>query len=212
MVSAPVKSVQEFAIWAISNLSYESGSNQTAAVSKGAVQSIIAALATFRDDVQIQINCCQALRKLTLNHNSIAMVRNGAPNAVIMAMNAHRNNSIIQEWGCSALSTFANREEHEKPIAAQGAIEVAVEALIKAHPTVERVQGRGIELLINLTMNSSRLKDEAKALNAAALASAAKDRFRNNQIIYGNAKELCKRLKWGMMADFLLQVIQHFVF
>jgi hypothetical protein len=144
------------------------------AVAAGALDAVLAALATHTENVVLQATCCALVTNLARvlgGLPSVAAAR--AAGAVVAALRAHPSVSMVQTSAFAALGSLAlsGTAEVFAAAVAAGAIEAAVGALV-THESDAAVQADACRLLVNLgacaPLLSCRAVNTPRALPAHA--------------------------------------------
>lgn len=153
-----VKSVQECAVAALSNLSASNAENQAKIAEKGGIHVLITAMNDHQKKPLVQQYGATALRNLTLhnaeNKRKIAQLNGIA--ALVKAMKLHPDIASVQQYAADALQNIAlHNAENKVLIERDGGIAVLIAAM-RRHPTEARVQQYACFALANLSANNAR--------------------------------------------------------
>lgn len=166
--------VAEEACGCLCNLMVDSDPNARAMIDDGGIQAVIRAMASLVDNPGVQEAGCAAIWAISAGppaHKQCA-VQLGGIGAVVGAMAAYPEHVAIQVVGCAALRNLAAVPRNEVEIAAEGGVEVILDAL-RFHGNAAAVQEAGLEALAMVTRTQLAVQRWAFRAGAVEVIEAA---------------------------------------
>jgi len=119
----------------------------------GGCDTIVVSMVVNPTDVEVQLEALVALRNLCVrdNENKVVVANAGGIDAVIGAMQSHRNEAKIQERGSWVLSILGMNEDNKCYIGENGGADVIVRSMF-VHATNSSVQEKACRALWTLSV------------------------------------------------------------
>lgn len=172
MASSPA--VAEEACGALCNLMVDSEANARAVIDCGGIQAAVRSMCILVDHPGVQEAGCAAMWAVSAGppaHKQSA-IELGGISAVVAAMAAYPEHVAIQVVGCAALRNTAAISRNEVEVAAEGGVEVILDAL-RLHGAAAAVQEAGLEALAMVTRTQMPVQRWAFKAGAVEVIEAA---------------------------------------
>lgn len=188
-------SVAEEACGALCNIMVDSDTNARAMIDDGGIQAVVRCMGLLVDNPDVQEAGCAALWAISAGPppHKQCVIQLGGISAVVAAMAAYPEHVAIQVVGCAALRNTASISRNEVEVAAEGGIEVILDAL-RFHGANASVQEAGLEALAMVTRTQMPVQRWAFRAGAVEVIEAAlQTRFPEHTVVRKAAQKALSR-------------------
>lgn len=186
--------LQSQALIALRNLCAKDEQTRILLACAGAIDAVIGAMQSHRNDAKIQGLGSWVLSILGSNNdNKLYIGENGGIDVIVRSMWVHPDDSGVQERALRALWTLSVEKELRWPIVEVNSIS-AVVAAMQAHSEDASVQEKGCGVLTNLAATSTKLKVQIVKEGALDVAVMAMVLHGDNEVLNERAVSLIKKL------------------
>jgi len=170
-MNASHETVQSLACWVLSNLATHAEVKREVGIQSGAVPKIIDAMLKYPDSVEVQQWACRALWSLSVAQEiKTIIVDELGIEALLRAMEIHRNVSIVQERACATMSNLASKNPVNCSKLVRAGCVDSIKVAMETHPFSANVQEKASLALHKIIEHgSSQNKDVVAAMRRADL-------------------------------------------